>query len=204
MGFSGSGVKLRWVSVMLFCALKRLVPRRVATSQCVKHAFALKLKSVLPGLSNGGAWAVARIISRIAKIIRDEANVARQRDIALAAVIVRAKAILIPARDDGRPARGTHRAGDKRMGKKRTLRRQLVDVSAFAQPACHNRRDWDTDLRRRSKEYSVYQSWGKSFCVTDGTARPDIEWFWNGWTEAGRAQGHRPYGLAFLRVVNCW
>ena len=115
--------------------VKRLTLCALGPVDAVEDAFALKVEIGLAGLVKWRARAVARIISRVPKVVRDEANVTRQWDIALAAVIVRVNAGLVPARDDGRPARGTHRAGDKRIGKERPLRRQLVDIRGL-----HNRR----------------------------------------------------------------
>ena len=83
----------------------------------VKDAVALEVEVGFAGFVKGRSRAVACVISRIAEVVGDEANVFGQWGVALAAVVVRAKAGLVATGDDGRSARGTHRAGDKRICK---------------------------------------------------------------------------------------
>ena len=81
----------------------------------VKDAIALEVEIRFAGFVKGRSRAVAGVISRVAEVVSDEANVFGQWGVALAAVVVRAKAGLIAAGDDGRSARRTHRASDKRI-----------------------------------------------------------------------------------------
>ena len=81
----------------------------------VKDAVALEVEVGFAGFVKGRSRAVAGVISGVAEVVGDEANVFGQWGVALAAVVVRAKAGLIAAGDDGRSARRTHRAGDKRI-----------------------------------------------------------------------------------------
>ena len=98
-------------------AIKRLALGALGPVNAVKDAIALEVEVGFAGFVKGRSRAVAGVISRIAEVVGDEANVFGQWGVAFAAVIVRAKAGLIAAGDDGRSARGTHRAGDKRICK---------------------------------------------------------------------------------------
>ena len=97
--------------------IKGLVLGALGPVDAVKDAFALEVEVGFAGFVKGRSWAVAGVISRIAEVVGDEANVFGQWGVAFAAVVVRAKAGLIAASDDGRSTRGTHRAGDKRICK---------------------------------------------------------------------------------------
>ena len=83
----------------------------------VKDTVALEVEVGFAGFVKGRSRAVAGVISRIAEVVGDEANVFGQWGVAFAAVVMRAKAGLIAASDDGRSAWGTYRAGDKRICK---------------------------------------------------------------------------------------
>ena len=94
-------------------SVKGLALGAMGPVDAVKDAVALEVEVGFAGFVKGWSRAVAGVISRIAEVVGDEANVFGQWGVALTAVIVRAKAGLIAAGDDGRSARGTHRAGDK-------------------------------------------------------------------------------------------